>query len=76
MMWRVKFLWTLSIASISVILLGFQTGQQYSSMLFTIVLKRVSIRKGDLPLKPLKTHDAISLAVLASDGCGASTRSH
>ena len=38
----------------------FQIGQQYSDLLLTIVLKRVSIRKKDLLLK---THAAIVLAL-------------
>ena len=50
-------------AFMSEILCGFQTGQQYSNLLLTIVLKRVSIKKGDLLLKTLRTHAAIVLAL-------------
>ena len=48
----------------SMVLAGFQTGQQYSSLLIlrTMVLKRVSIRNGDLSLKTLRTQDDIVLA--------------
>ena len=46
----------------SMVLAGFQTGQQYSSLLRTMVLKRVSIRNGDLSLKTLRTQDDIVLA--------------
>jgi hypothetical protein len=44
-------------------LLGFQTGQQYSSLLLTIVLYNVSMIKGERSLNTLRTHDAMVLAL-------------
>lgn len=51
----------------SLLLVGFHTGQEYSSLLRTIDLKRVSIVLGDLSEKTLRTQFAILLAFSAAD---------